>query len=176
MKDKGYTVSLNIAHCAHLENVELINIKNIVKNNINSIDYLYFADSLGMLTPNEVNKFMIDLKEIYPIKNGFHNHNNNGTVVGNLINLLNCIIDVLDGTISGFGKNGGNSNIEQLIMYLCLKENCNLKLEPLLEFLEKIKDVDFGENKKINITNLKNASTIYECSFFIPNQLKKKVF
>ena len=155
LKNKGYTVSLNIGHCAHLENKELTCIKNTVINNIDSIDYLYFADSLGMLTPNEINKFMINLKEIHPIKNGFHNHNNHGTVFGNLINLLNCNIDILDGTISSFGKNGGNANLEQLIMYLCLKENYNLKLEPLLEFLEKIKDVDFGKDNNLNILALK---------------------
>jgi 4-hydroxy 2-oxovalerate aldolase len=154
LKNKGYTISLNIGHCAHLEYDELSIIKKTVFNNSNSIDYLYFADSLGMLTPNEINKFMIDLKEIYPVKNGFHNHNNHGTVFGNLINLLSCNIDILDGTISGFGKNGGNANIEQLIMYLCLKENYNLKLEPLLEFLEKIKDIDFGKDK-LNILSLK---------------------
>ena len=155
LKNKGYTISLNIGHCAHLEDKELTSIKNTVINNIDSIDYLYFADSLGMLTPNEINKFMINLKEIHPIKNGFHNHNNHGTVFGNLINLLNCNIDILDGTLSGFGKNGGNANLEQLIMYLCLKENYNLKLEPLLEFLEKIKDVDFGKDDKLNILSLK---------------------
>ena len=40
-------------------------------------------------------------------------------------------------------------------MYLCLKENYNLKLEPLLEFLEKIKDVDFGKDNNLNIPALK---------------------
>ena len=61
----------------------------------------------------------------------------------------------MDGTISGFGKNGGNTNLEHLIMYLCLKTNYKLKLEPLLEFLEKIKNVDFGETNKINMTGIK---------------------
>ena len=153
LKKKGYVISLNIGHCAHLENDELSHIKKSIKKL--DIDYLYFADSLGMLTPNEINKFMIDLKELYPIKNGFHNHNNNGTVFGNLINLLNCNIDILDGTISGFGKNGGNANLEQLIMYLCLKENYSLNIEPLLEFLEKLREVDFGMGDVINIDSIK---------------------
>ena len=155
LKNKGYTISLNVGSCSHLEYDDLSIIKKTVVDNSNSIDYLYFADSLGMLTPNEINKFMIDLKEVYPVKNGFHNHNNYGTVFGNLINLLNCNIDILDGTISGFGKNGGNANLEQLIMYLCLKDSYDLKLEPLLEFLEKIKDVDFGKDNKLNILSLK---------------------
>ena len=153
LRKKGYNLTLNVMYASHLNNNEINICKKYVKNL--PIEYLYFGDSMGSLTPNEINKFMINLKDVHPIKNGFHNHNNNGTVFGNLINLLNCNIDMLDGTISGFGKNGGNANLEQLIMYLCLKENYNLKLEPLLEFLEKIKDVDFGENNKINIISLK---------------------
>lgn len=151
---KGYNLTLNVMYASHLNETEISYCKKYVKNL--PIKYLYFSDSMGSLTPNEINKFMINLKEIHPIKNGFHNHNNHGTVFGNLINLLNCNIDILDGTISGLGKNGGNANIEQLILYLCIKENYNLKLEPLLEFLEKIKNVDFGDNKKINITSIKN--------------------
>ena len=150
---KGYNLTLNVMYASQLNQTEITYCKKYVKNL--PIKYLYFADSMGSLTPNEINKFMINLKEIHPIKNGFHNHNNQGTVFGNLINLLNCNIDILDGTISGFGKNGGNANLEQLIMYLCLKENYNLKLEPLLEFLEKIKDVDFGKDNNLNILDLK---------------------
>ena len=151
---KGYNLTLNVMYASHLNQTEISYCKKYVKNL--PIKYLYFADSMGSLTPNEINKFMINLKEIHPIKNGFHNHNNQGTVFGNLINLLNCNIDIVDGTISGFGKNGGNANLEQLIIYLCLKENYNLKLEPLLEFLEKIKDVDFGNGNKLDIIALKN--------------------
>ena len=40
-------------------------------------------------------------------------------------------------------------------MYLCLKENYNLKLEPLLIFLEKMKNVDFG-GEKIDISTVRN--------------------
>lgn len=153
LHEKGYKLTLNVMYASHLSDENINSIKNFIVDL--PIDYLYFADSIGAMTPNEINKIMINLKEIHPVKNGFHNHNNNGTVFGNVINLLNCNIDIVDGTISGFGKNGGNTNLEHLIMYLCLKRNYKLKLEPLLEFLEKIKNVDFGETNKINMTGIK---------------------
>jgi len=152
LKEKGYTVTLNIGHCAHLEQKEINNIKLKIKSGELNVDYLYFADSLGMLTPNEIYKFMLNLKDIYPVKNGFHNHDNHGTIFGNLINLLNCNIDILDGTISGFGKNGGNCNLEQLLFYLILKEGYEFNIEPLLELLEKI---DLGKEFNINKEEIK---------------------
>lgn len=145
LKEKGYNITLNISYSSQISDIELEKILIFVKEL--PIDYLYLADSMGSLTPREINELMTKLKKIYPIKIGFHNHNNHGTVFGNIINLLNCNIDILDGTISGFGKNGGNANLEQLIMYLCLKEKYNLKIESLLEFLEKIKNIKFGKFK-----------------------------
>ena len=155
LKEKGYTVSLNVGHCTHLEKDELQYIKDKIKSKKLHIDFLYFADSLGMLTPNEISKFMLFFKDIYPIKTGFHNHNNHGTIFGNLINLLNCNIDIIDGTLSGFGKNGGNANLEQLLLYLIIKEKYNLNIYSLLELIEKLKNIDFGRNTKININEIK---------------------
>ena len=156
LKEKGYTVSLNIGYAAHLElpiDVECIKAK--VRAKAPELDYLYFADSLGMLTPNDLTSFMCNLKEMHPIKNGFHNHDNQGTVFGNLISLINCKIDIVDATVSGFGKNGGNANLEQLIMYLCIKERYELDLLSLLQFLEEIKHVDFGEGNHFDISKAK---------------------
>ena len=52
-------------------------------------------DSIGGLTGSDISKFFVDLKEIYPIKNGFHNHDNNGTVFNNVQNLFNYNIDIM---------------------------------------------------------------------------------
>lgn len=134
LANKGYTLTINIMYSSHLTSENIINIKKTVKEL--PINYLYFADSIGGLTQHEIYKFMIDLKDIYPIKNGFHNHDNNGTVLGNIINLLHYNIDIVDGTISGMGKNGGNASIDQVIMYLYFKENYDLHIEYLFEFLE----------------------------------------
>ena len=135
-------------------NITLQQIANLNGTNP-GVSRVYFADSLGMLTPNEISKFMLFFKDIYPIKTGFHNHNNHGTIFGNLINLLNCNIDIIDGTLSGFGKNGGNANLEQLLLYLIIKEKYNLNIYSLLELIEKLKNVDFGKSTKININEIK---------------------
>ena len=100
-------------------------------------------------------EFVLFFKDIYPVKSGFHNHNNHVTIFGNLVNLLDCNIDIIDATISGFGKNGGNANLEQLLFYLIIKEGYNLNIYSLFELLEKLHNVDFGSGNKINLDEIK---------------------
>lgn len=156
LKKKGYNLSLNIMYASQLEKHEQQNILTIVKKL--PINYLYFADSIGALTQCEIKEFVMNFKNICPIQLGFHNHDNNGTVFGNVITLLDNNIDIVDATISGFGKNGGNCNLEQLLIYLVIKKKYKLDydIHKLFDFLEIIKDVDFGNGNKICVNKIQN--------------------
>ncbi len=155
LKAKGYTVSLNIGHCAHLESEEVVQIKLKVKEHRYSLDYLCFADSLGMLTPNELGAFITGLKELHPVQIGFHNHDNHGTVFSNVVSLLNHKVNIIDATVGGFGKNGGNANLEQIIMYLHFRENYDFNIDQLLRMLDFCKDIDFGPGISFSLKNVK---------------------
>lgn len=139
LKAKGYTISLNIGHCGQLTKDELQVIKELLHEIGDLLDYFYFADSHGLLTANSIVSFLVNFKNIHQIKNGFHNHNNNGTIMGSVNSLLNANIDLIDATLSGFGKNGGNCNLEQLLCYLyfeCQYEN--IDIYQLMDFIEFI--------------------------------------
>lgn len=153
LKSKGYNLTLNIMYASHLSKNDIIESKEFVKNL--PIEYLYFADSIGGLTGNDTAKFFVNLKDIHPIKNGFHNHDNNGTVFNNIDNILKSNIDIIDTTIHGFGKNGGNSPFELIVLYLIIKENYSYDIDKLLEFLDKIQFITFYEDKTINIDMIK---------------------
>ena len=153
LKSKGYNLTLNIMYASHLSKNDIIESKEFVKNL--PIEYLYFADSIGGLTGNDTAKFFVNLKDIHPIKNGFHNHDNNGTVFNNIDNILKSNIDIIDTTIQGFGKNGGNSPFELIMLYLIIKENYPYDIYKLLEFLNKLQDTTFYEDKTINIIMIK---------------------
>ncbi len=153
LHSKGYNLTLNIMYASHLTKNDIIESKEFVKNL--PIEYLYFADSIGGLTGNDTAKFFVNLKDIHPIKNGFHNHDNNGTVFNNIDNILKSNIDIIDTTIHGFGKNGGNCPFELIILYLIIKENYSYNIDKVLEFLHKIQSVIFYEEKNININMIK---------------------
>ena len=154
LNSKGYKLTLNVMYASHLTDSDIIKIKNFVKGL--PIEYLYFADSIGGLTGNDISKFFVDLKEIYPIKNGFHNHDNNGTVFNNIQNLLNYNIDIIDTTISGFGKNGGNCPFELVILYCIIKKKYPYNINKLFEFFISIKDIKFNNDEKINLDKIKD--------------------
>jgi 4-hydroxy 2-oxovalerate aldolase len=153
LKSKGYELTLNIMYASHLTNNDIIKIKKFVQGL--PIKYLYFADSIGGLTGNDISKFFVNLKDIHPIKNGFHNHDNNGTVFNNIDNILKHNIDIIDTTIFGFGKNGGNCPFELIVLYLILKENYNYNLIKVLEFYNKLQNIIFYENVNINLDKIK---------------------
>ena len=153
LHSKGYKLTLNVMYASHLSKNEIKNIKEFVKKT--PIEYLYFADSIGGLTSNDTINFFADLKDIHPIKNGFHNHDNNGTVFNNIDNILKHNIDIIDTTINGFGKNGGNTPFELVILYLIIKKNYSYDINKLLEFLDKIQHIYFYENKNIDIIKIK---------------------
>lgn len=154
LSSKGYKLTLNVMYASHMTDIDIIKIKKFVKGL--PIEYLYFADSIGGLTGDDISKFFVDLKEIYPIKNGFHNHDNNGTVFNNIQNLLNYNIDIIDTTISGFGKNGGNCPFELVIIYCIIKKEYPYNINKFFEFINSIKDIKFNNNETIDIEKVKD--------------------
>ena len=167
---KGYNLTLNVMYASHLDCEKITNIKSFVKGK--PIEYLYFADSIGGLIGNEIQEFFTDLKDIYPIKNGFHNHDNQGTVFNNISLLIDTNIDMIDTTIGGIGKNGGNCPFELTVLFLYFKRNYkNLIINKFLEFLEKVKDYEFTESQKINTDNIKTM--IQQFMNIHPSYVKK---
>ena len=145
LKKLGYKISLNIGHCGHLDDSELMNIINLVNDNINSIDMLYFADSLAMMFPDDIDNFIDKVKRKTSIHLGFHNHDNNGIVFSNIDRLIHKQIYMIDATLGGFGKNGGNANLEQTFFYLSITRKYeHLNIEYFLKMLDKLSDFEFG--------------------------------
>lgn len=170
LHQKGYSLTLNVMYASHLDSQKINSIKTFVKGK--PLEYLYFADSIGGLIGNEIQAFFTDLKEIYPIKNGFHNHDNQGTVFNNISLLIDTNIDMIDITISGIGKNGGNCPFELTILFLYFKRNYkNLNIEKFLEFLESISNYEFTKTDKINVEKIKTM--IQQFMNIHPSHVKK---
>jgi len=169
---KGYTLTLNVMYASHLSKTDICSIKEFVKGK--PIEYLYFADSIGGLIGNEIQQFFTDLKDIYPIKNGFHNHDNNGTVLTNVNMLIDTNIDIIDTTISGIGKNGGNCSFELTLLYLYFKRNyTDINIMKFFEFIEKIKEYEFTKFQKIDVIQIKDM--VQQFMNIHPSYVKKYI-
>lgn len=86
---------------------------------------IIIMDSAGASTPEMVKKTIYSLKNNLNVMIGFHAHNNLGLAVSNTHIAIKEGINIIDGTIRGFGAGAGNCPLEVLIALL-LKDNYKL--------------------------------------------------
>ncbi len=82
---------------------------------------IYIVDSAGSMLPGDITKYYESLKSLCPdVKVGFHGHNNVGMAVANALHCVNLGFDVVDCTLQGIGRSGGNVSTEQFLAALML--------------------------------------------------------
>lgn len=134
VKDKGYSVSLNIM-CASYFTMDIIRyIKEQVIKNIDILDYIYFADSYGGMTPDQVKTIFSYIHDLKDINIGFHIHNNGQIGMANMIASLEYV-DIIDASWNGMGRGMGNVRLEDVILFLIIKKSYNLNIESFLNYI-----------------------------------------
>ncbi len=118
LKEYGYEVGYNLMQ-AHKKNIN--DIKNTVKKIVSwgYIDYLYYADSIGVMDPEYItfiSKNFINYSK--KIKIGIHAHNNKSLALINSLTAISNNLDVVDSTILGMGRGAGNTPTETLLLEL----------------------------------------------------------
>jgi len=86
------------------------------------IDYVYLVDSAGGMLPEDIKSYMEELFSAVPeIKVGFHGHNNLGLAIINSLTAIEQGATLIDVSLMGIGRGGGNTYFEQLISILLKK-------------------------------------------------------
>ena len=90
-------------------------------------EIVYLVDSAGGMLPQEVKDYVRAAKDIAPdVELGFHGHNNLGLGVANSLVCLEEGVHMIDVSLQGFGRSGGNVPTEQLI---CVLQRLGYELE-----------------------------------------------
>ena len=80
---------------------------------------VYIVDSAGGMLPGEILDYANALRDAWPgVKLGFHGHNNLGMGVANALTCAGYAFDVIDVSLQGLGRSGGNVPAEQFISAL----------------------------------------------------------
>jgi isopropylmalate/homocitrate/citramalate synthase len=99
------------------------------------IDIVYVVDSAGCMFPEEVKAYVSSVREeMGDIKIGFHGHNNLCLVTANALAAIECGANVIDTTLGGIGRSGGNLPTEVLLAIMIRKgllQDENILLETL---------------------------------------------
>ena len=81
---------------------------------------VYIVDSAGGMLPTEIMDYADALRDASPtrVSLGFHGHNNLGLGVANALMCVGAGFDVIDTTLQGIGRSGGNVPAEQFLAAL----------------------------------------------------------
>lgn len=113
-------------------------IKEVLKNIVkwNTVDYLYYADSIGVMEPEYIKNITRNLlKNSNGIKIGIHAHNNKSLALLNTLTAIEEGIDIVDSTILGMGRGAGNTPTELLLLEL-KNRNYNYKSKFILDCIK----------------------------------------
>jgi len=82
-------------------------------------EMVYLVDSAGGMMPHEVRAFLQAARDQAPdVAMGFHGHNNLGLAVANSLVSVEEGVSMIDVSLQGFGRSGGNTPTEQFLSVL----------------------------------------------------------
>jgi 4-hydroxy 2-oxovalerate aldolase len=116
LKDSGYDVGLNIMQISQADEAQITNLIARLDTEFVNFEALYFADSLGNLSPEEVIRIVSLFRANSAKSIGFHGHDNIGLGVVNSLAALDAGATWIDATITGMGRGAGNTQTEYLTL------------------------------------------------------------
>tara|TARA_B100000989_G_scaffold103827_1_gene76067 strand:+ start:10683 stop:13043 length:2361 start_codon:yes stop_codon:yes gene_type:complete len=164
LRGLGYNVALNLMQANGKTQEEYHNAASTISK-WNLVHTIYFADSLGSMTPDEVSFISLSLKSGWKLELGFHSHNNKGMALANTLSALNAGVCWLDSTIFGMGRGAGNVPTESLLIELSNLGVSNInpkELQPaLVYFKELLAQYKWGPNEYYHFAANKGIHPTY---------------
>lgn len=135
LKDKGYRVGFNIMQIGDRTDEEIAQVAEAASNY--PLDVLYFADSLGNLTPARTQQIVRAIKSKWHGEMGIHTHDNMGMAIANTLVAIEEGVSWVDSTVTGMGRGPGNAQTELLIAALRGQWEGNRNLVDILKLVRQ---------------------------------------
>ena len=133
LKERGYGVGLNIMQISDRSSEEIRRLGDLARQH--AVDVLYFADSLGGMTPDQTADIVATLQSSWGGPVGIHAHDNLGLALQNSLTALDRGATWLDATVTGMGRGPGNTKTEQLIVEVNERRGRDYRLVPLMQLI-----------------------------------------
>ena len=124
LHDRGYRVGFNIMQIADRSRDEVTALAREATQY--PIEVLYFADSMGGMTPAQTREIITWLKEEWPGEVGVHTHDNMGLALSNTLAAIEAGATWVDATVTGMGRGPGNARTEELALELAPSRDASL--------------------------------------------------
>lgn len=149
LKKLGYKCAVNLMQISEQNDSTVEKAVRDLKKT--DADIIYFADSLGSMNTDKIEKILKIIKKDWKGPVGVHMHNNMEQALNNNIYCLNYGVDWIDTTIMGMGRGAGNASTEHFILEFNKFYNKKMNILPLFNlikkyFLELKKKYQWGPN------------------------------
>ena len=135
LKQQGYKVGINLMQIADRAPAEVEEIAKAASKW--TLDALYFADSMGSMTPRQTAEIIQTLRKHWKGALGIHTHDNMGFALSNSIRAVEEGVTWVDGTVTGMGRGPGNVKTEYLAIEFAEMIGGDVNVTPLLEVIKR---------------------------------------
>ena len=132
---RGYRVGINLMQIADRSEEEIRDLSRRASDS--PIEVLYFADSMGSMTPDDTSRIVSLLREHWQGDLGIHTHDNMGLGLANTLRAHADGVDWLDSTVTGMGRGPGNARTEELAIEVAALRKSTPNLVPLMTLIRK---------------------------------------
>lgn len=133
LKEKGYRVGFNLMQIADRTREEVLNLARSARDW--PIEVLYFADSMGSMSPDDAARIIGWLREEWDGPLGIHTHDNMGLALANTLRARVEGVTWLDATVTGMGRGPGNARTEELAIEAEVFRQRKANLVPLMALI-----------------------------------------
>lgn len=142
LKDRGFTVGFNLMQVADRSREEIEALAQEASQY--PLDVLYFADSMGSMTPADTLDILSAFRTHWSGPMGVHTHDNKGLALQNTLTAYSEGVEWLDATVTGMGRGPGNARTEELAIEAAEIRDTPANLVPLMtlirEFFQPLKE------------------------------------
>ena len=135
LQDKGYKVGFNLMQVANHPEEKVKQLAQLASSH--PIDALYFADSMGSMTPDRTSEIISWFRSEWKGPMGIHTHDNLGLALSNSLRAIEEGVTWIDSTVTGMGRGPGNALTEQLAIEIASIRNQSISLVPLMALIRK---------------------------------------
>lgn len=135
LAERGYRVGFNVMQITDRSHAEVRELTRMVRDW--PIETLYFADSMGSMTPQAAAEMVGLLHEGWNGPLGIHTHDNMGLALANTLRAVSEGVRWLDSTVTGMGRGPGNARTEELVIEAEALRGRRANLEPLMALIRR---------------------------------------
>lgn len=135
LKKQGYQVGFNLMQVANRSEGEIKTLAKLAAKY--PLDVLYFADSMGSMTPDQTAQIIHWLRSEWRGALGIHTHDNLGLALSNTLRALDEGVTWVDATVTGMGRGPGNARTEELAIEIAARRCKPINLIPLMALLRE---------------------------------------